>query len=248
MKSYGYWFLITLGVLVSACQPASESAVPVPAVSPEMVSDSPPPDAAAAAEFVARTEARLEELAQHSERMQWVMMNFITYDTGLLAASTSEAMIAAQVEAAAAAAEYVGVPGLDPDTARKLDMLRSGITIPAPGEPDKVAEQAAIGAQLSSLYGKGEYCREDGSCLALGELENILAQSRDPAVLLEVWNGWRGIAPPMKPLYARQVELANQGAKALGFDDLGTMWRSGYDMPPADFAAEMDQVWSQVQP
>ena len=66
--------------------------------------------------------------------------------------------------------------------------------------------------------------------------------------LLEAWNGWRTIAPPMKDLYVRQVELANEGAAELGFDDLGTMWRSGYDMAPDEFSAELDRLWGQVKP
>jgi peptidyl-dipeptidase A len=98
------------------------------------------------------------------------------------------------------------------------------------------------------MYGKGEYCRADGDCLALDELENILAASRDPAELLDVWNGWHRVSPPMKALYARQVELANEGATELGFADLGTLWRSAYDMDPAQFPAELDRLWAQVSP
>ncbi len=52
----------------------------------------------------------------------------------------------------------------------------------------------------------------------------------------------------MKSLYARQVELANEGARELGFDNLGSMWRSAYDMEPEAFAAEIDRVWQQIQP
>jgi peptidyl-dipeptidase A len=52
----------------------------------------------------------------------------------------------------------------------------------------------------------------------------------------------------MKALFAREVELANEGAAELGFDDLGTMWRSGYDMDPAAFPGELDALWDQVSP
>jgi peptidyl-dipeptidase A len=52
----------------------------------------------------------------------------------------------------------------------------------------------------------------------------------------------------MRPLYARQVELANEAARELGFADLGTMWRSGYDMEPAAFVAELERLWEQVSP
>ena len=78
-------------------------------------------------------------------------------------------------------------------------MLRSGIVIPAPMDPAKTAEQAEIGAKLNGMYGRGEYCPADGQCQSLNDLEDILDQSRDADELLEAWNGWRTIAPPMLP-------------------------------------------------
>ena len=185
---------------------------------------------------VAEAEERLARLGQHSERMAWVLANFITVDTELLAARAAEQFTAAQVEIAGAAARFNDVAGLDYDTKRKLNMLRSGIVIPAPMDSAKTAEQAEIGAKLGGMYGRGEYCPADGQCQSLGDLEDIIDKSRDADELLEAWNGWRTIAPPMKDLYARQVELANEGAAELGFDNLGTMWRSGYDMTPEEFA------------
>ena len=52
----------------------------------------------------------------------------------------------------------------------------------------------------------------------------------------------------MKDLYARQVELANEGANELGYQDLGEMWRANYDMSPAEFQAESTRLWDQVKP
>ena len=34
----------------------------------------------------------------------------------------------------------------------------------------------------------------------------------------------------------------------MGFADTGELWRSGYDMTPAEFAAETDRLWGQVKP
>ncbi len=221
-------------ILLSACQQASDTPA---ALSP-----------ADAVEFVDRAERRLEELGQASERMSWVQSNFITDDTEQLSAKAKEIFTAAQVEVASEAARYAEIPGLDATTARKLIMFRTSIVIPAPLDADKIGEQAEIGAKLSSLYAKGEYCRSEDDCLPLGELENIMAHSRDPGELLEVWEGWRQISMPMKDLYARQAELANEGALALGFDDLGVLWRSNYDMNPADFPAELDRIFTELRP
>ena len=235
---------LALAVILTACEQAPPS---VDSEAPKALAQ-PGPSVAEAVQFVAEAEDRLARLGQHSERVQWVLQNFITFDTELLAARAGEEFTAAKVELAAQAARYAGIEGLDYDTRRKLDYLRSEITIPAPKDALKNAEQAEIGARLQGIYGKGAYCRENGPCLGLGELEDILAHSRDPAALLEAWEGWHSISPPMKPLYSRQVELANEGARELGFDDLGTMWRSAYDMDPAEFPGELDRVWGQVKP
>jgi peptidyl-dipeptidase A len=235
--------LLTVAVTLMACEPQAEA--PVTEVPPGAVPSSSATDAA---QFVADTEAELEILGQHAERNQWVLANFITHDTEVLAAAANEKYTAAKVEAASTAATYAGLDGLDANTSRKLGYLRTGITIPAPRDPAKSAEQAEIGSRLSSIYGKGQYCRPEGICMPLGELENILAESRDPAAQLEAWDGWHRIAPPMKPLYQRQVELANEAAADLGFSDLGELWRSNYDMEADAFAAEMERVWGQVKP
>jgi peptidyl-dipeptidase A len=52
----------------------------------------------------------------------------------------------------------------------------------------------------------------------------------------------------MRKDFRRYVELANKGARELGFADTGSMWRSKYDMPPDEFAVELDRLWEQVRP
>ena len=75
-----------------------------------------------------------------------------------------------------------------------------------------------------------------------------MATSRDPNQLLDVWRGWHSISPPMRQEFARYVELGNKGARELGFADMGAMWRAKYDMPPDEFAKELDRLWEQVRP
>ena len=53
-------------------------------------------------------------------------------------------------------------------------------------------------------YGKGTYCpaagaptaTKDSSCLQISELRKILVDSRDPAVLLDAWEGWHRVGAP----------------------------------------------------
>jgi peptidyl-dipeptidase A len=53
---------------------------------------------------------------------------------------------------------------------------------------------------------------------------------------------------PLRQRYARFVELSNEGARELGFADLGAMWRSNYDMPADRFPGDVERLWKQVEP
>ncbi|MCJ7814546.1 MAG: M2 family metallopeptidase [Xanthomonadales bacterium] len=235
-------------LMLTACeQSTGVTTVDVSEKSAEIAQTAKPAPEDAVA-FIAAAEEKLERLGQLNERMGWVLQNFITEDTEFLAARTEEQFTAAKVEITSQAASYIGIEGLDYDTDRKLKLLRNDVVTAAPLDSAKTSEQAEIGTKLKGLYGRGSYCREDGECLALGELESIMATSRNPEELLEAWEGWRTISPPMKELYIRQVELANEGAAEMGFADQGTMWRSAYDMDPAEFPGELDRVWAQVSP
>ncbi|MCK6544992.1 M2 family metallopeptidase, partial [Myxococcota bacterium] len=130
-------------------------------------------------------------------------------------------------------------------------LLKISLPLPAPSDADKRAELASIQAKMSGLYGKGKYCdQKDGKerCRDLGELSKVLATSKSYDDQLDAWKGWHTISPVMRPMYQRYAELANEGAKEIGFKDLGDLWRSGYDMTPAEFEAETDRLWNQLKP
>jgi len=64
-----------------------------------------------------------------------------------------------------------------------------------------------------------------------------------------MWASWHDqVGAPMKDDYAKMVGIANQGAKELGYPDVGALWRSNYDMPPDRFAAMTDQIWDDLKP
>ncbi len=204
-------------------------------------------DSAAAIEFINKAEADLASLNVEANRAEWIYSNFITDDTAALSAAMGEKVTSTSVRYATEAAKYAHVE-LDAVNARKLNSLRSSLVLPAPLDPAKNAELASIASELNGMYGKGKYCFADGRCLTQPELSNLMAESKDPAVLLEAWQGWREIAKPMRPLFEREVELANEGAKDLGYADLSELWRSQYDMKPDEFSAELDRLWTQIKP
>jgi peptidyl-dipeptidase A len=207
-----------------------------------------PPTADDARKLIDKASAEMLDLAIEAGRAQWVQSNFITYDTEILAAQRNEAALTRSVEYAKEAARFDNVQ-LSEDLRRQIDLIKRSLTLPAPSDPQKTGELTRLAASLEGQYGSGKYCPPGGGeCKDLGELENVMARSRDPKELLDAWTGWHSIAPPMRADYVRLVEIANEGARELGYKDTGALWRAKYDMPPDDFAKELDRLWTQVQP
>jgi peptidyl-dipeptidase A len=196
----------------------------------------------AATDFVNDAEAQLGSANVEQQRAQWVAENFITVDTQIIAAAANEKYIRLGVRLAKEAAQFTA-PDLDYDTRRKLNLLKLSLTTPGPSDPALTAEMAAIAVSMEAMYGAAKF---EG--LDVEAITKIMQTSRDRRRLLEVWRGWHSIAKPMKPLYARFVELTNAGARELGHPDAGALWRSKYDMPEGAFAAEVDRLWLQVKP
>ncbi len=200
-----------------------------------------------AKKFVEDTERQDLVLSTEAQRADWVKSNFITDDTEALAAKADERVINAGVAWAKEAAKYKGTP-LPEDIERKMLLLRNGLTIATPANPKESEELTRIVASMEGTYGKGKYCPQPDKCLDLGDLEKILAESRDPKQLLDAWTGWHAIAKPIRAPFTQYVSLANKGARELGFKDTGAMWREKYDMTPDQFASELDRLWLQVKP
>jgi peptidyl-dipeptidase A len=208
-----------------------------------------PPTPEDAERFVRDTEARLDKLGIRAQRAAWVQENFITDDTEAIVAQAQEEFLEASGEAALAARAYQGL-ALPPSTARKLHLLQLSLMFPDTADREAYARLAA---SLGGDYGKAKYCppkagKGEAACLPLGDLEKILAESRDPARLLDAWQGWHRQATGWKDRYAEYVALSNKGARAMGYSDTGALWRANYDMDPALFAPEIERIWQQVRP
>jgi peptidyl-dipeptidase A len=198
--------------------------------------------------FMDNVETTLDKLNVVDNRAQWVRDTYIIDDTEILAAQADEDSIRQTVDFVHQAEPFAALP-LPPDLARKFQLLKLSLTIAAPSDPAKAAELTRITSAMEGTYGKGKYCPPGGGkCLDLEGLSRILRTSRNADELKQAWAGWHAIAPPMRQPFQRYVELANEGARELGFADTGAMWRSKYDMPADQFAAETDRLWNQVRP
>ena len=206
-----------------------------------------PPTLAEARAFLDRAQAKLLELSVQDSRADWVKSTFITYDTEILAAKADQDQIAATMQLAKESTRFSHLK-MPEDMAREFKLLRLSLTLAAPSDPKEAQELTQTATQMEGIYGSGKYCAHAGECLDLDQLSDILRTSTDPAKLLDAWRGWRTISPPIRPLFQKYVELGNQGARELGFADMGAMWRSKYDMPADEFPAEMDRLWEQVKP
>jgi len=217
----------------------------------------PPPGFAALGEgkpataeaFVAQINKDLIDLNREGNAAGWTQATDITVDTQYLNARATDRYLEYFSRKAGEAKAYDGQK-LDASTARSLMLLKLGVSAPAPADAAKRAELAALTTELDAMYGEGKYCpkgksvlklqKDANGCFNLDQLSDVLADSRNYDELTEAWTGWHSIAVPMRAKYQRFAELANEGARELGFADLGVMWRSRYDMPAADFEKEAE--------
>ncbi len=226
--------LVSLGLLVTgACAPGE-----------------PAPTAAEAEGFLAEVNATMLKVGTEAAQASWVYSTYITADTEALNARANQTYIDAVARYAKEAARFDGVE-IPSDQRRQLEILKLALELVTPSDPALAEEVTKLASGLEATYGRGKWCEDPArpaSCLDIEQITEILATSRDEARLRQVWEGWHTISVPMRPDYARFVELANVGARELGFADTGAMWLLKYDMPADAFTAEVDRLWEQVRP
>jgi peptidyl-dipeptidase A len=206
-----------------------------------------PPDVAT---FLANVNATYLKLGVEASQAGWISSTYITPDTEALNARANEALLSALAKFAKDATRYEKAT-VTPEQRRQLDLLKLTSELVPPGNPAEAAELTKLAASLEATYGRGKWCKDAAkpdTCLDIEKISDVLATSRDEKRVREAWEGWHTIAVPMRKDYIRFVELANKGARELGFADTGAMWRLKYDMPADDFTKEVDRLWDQVRP
>jgi len=235
---------VSLAISLALAAPAFAQDAPAAASQPAAA-----PTAADADAFVAAVEKDLFDYSVEASQVNWVNATYITDDTDAMAARINAVGTEKSVQYALEAAKYMNVPGLSADTKRKLDILRTGLVLPAPTTPGAATELNTIATDLQSQYGKGKGTL-DGKPISGSDIEAEMGNlDHTPAEYAEMWASWHdNVGAPMKDDYAKMVGIANEGAKELGFSDVGAMWRSGYDMPPEEFAKTTERLWQEVKP
>jgi peptidyl-dipeptidase A len=232
--------MISLAALAAALLASPALAQQAPATST--------PTAAEADAFLAKAEKSLFDQSIISSRAAWINATYITDDTDALNSYFGAIDTKMRVDYALDAARFATAPGLTPETKRRLTLLRTALTLPAPTTPGAAEQLNDIATRLQSAYGKGKGTLK-GQPINGSDIEEQMGINRNPDELKEMWVSWHdNVGAPMRADYARLVGIANAGSKELGFADTGAMWRSKYDMPADDFAALTDKIWAEVKP
>ena len=225
-------------VFLAACQPSADTKTEQKTT------------AKSADEFIADVNQRYLDMNREMNAAQWAYVTYINEDTALIAAKTYERYMEFEKGVLAEAREFKQSP-MSASTAKAYTNLTLGKTLLPPDTAAERAELAQLGTSMEGIYGAGKYCKTINGkqdCRDLNQLSDVLVKSRNYDELLDAWTGWRTVSPAYKKDYARFIEIANAGARAYGFSDLGASWKSGYDMPSADFEKDVERLWSQVEP
>ncbi|MFB0875377.1 MULTISPECIES: M2 family metallopeptidase [unclassified Sphingobium] len=206
------------------------------------------PAAADVKSFLAQAEKRMFDHSIINGRASWLNATYLTDDSDAVASYFGAIDTKMRVEFALEAAKFATAPGLTPETRRRLTLLRTALTLPAPTTPGAAEQLNDLSTRLQSTYGKGRGTLR-GQPINGSDIEAEMGTNRNPDELKEMWVNWHdNVGAPMRGDYAKLVGIANAGAKELGFADTGAMWRSKYDMPADDFAALTDRIWAEVKP
>ncbi len=204
-----------------------------------------------ARKFTDDAEQKLLSLSIDSGRADWIKSTYITDDTEAIAAKLDRArhQCAGRLRQAGHALRW---PDARPrhraqDHAAEDFASRS----PRPADPKESEELTRITAAARRHLRQRQVLPRRTSRVARISRSSPRSwrESRDPKQLLDAWTGWHTISTPHARATSRATStLANKGARELGFKDNGAMWRAKYDMPPDDFAKELDRLWDQVSP
>ena len=160
--------------------------------------DAGPATADEAHRFIEAAQARLQTLGNNASRAGWVQNNFITVDTQGIAANAQSELAAAVSELARDARRFEQLQ-LPYEDARKLRLLKLMLSAPAPDNEAERDELSRLSSSLEGDYGKGKYCRDVNGkqeCLDIDAASNVLATSRDPKEMADVWAGWHRVGAP----------------------------------------------------
>jgi len=247
-------------MLAAACGHPAKPPEPPP---PAQVSEPAPPPAqppatggddalvAEARRFVAGLDPTVRKLAVDASLAMWANETDLTPEHEAATARASEIQSVEITKLVKTARRFDPIlDKLDADSQRLLLLLKFQAQ-PSPDDPAQAKQLAELAAKMDSEYGKGVCKTVSGKehCDDIEHWSKLLQKDRKPDKLLAIWKTWYDdVGHKERDMFVKYVELANAGARAIGFANVASIWKSGYDMPEDAFAAETDKLWNQVKP
>ena len=206
------------------------------------------PTVADADTFLKKAESELEKLTIMDQHAEWVAETYINGDTEIITAAANEAIIKRTTELIQEGKPYESL-NLPPDLKRKFLLLKLSLVMPAPDDAKLREELTHIASSLERRLWQRQILpsrhrqmpRHRRPRRAHGQSPRPQKARRHVGRLAQ---GRRAHARPLCPLR----RTLQQGARELGFADTGALWRSNYDMTPEQFSAELERLWTQVEP
>jgi peptidyl-dipeptidase A len=254
--------LLSALILAAACGHPYKPPDPVtPKPEAEVIEPATPTEKPAAAaddallaeakQFVAALDPTVRKLSVDASLASWANETDLTPEHEAATAKASENLSVEVTKLVKTARKFDPIlDKLDADAKRQLLLLKFSAQ-PSPDDPAKAKELAELAAKMDSEYGKGVCKTVKGkeSCQDIEYWSKLLQKDRKPEKLLAAWKTWYDdVGHKERDMFVKYVELANAGARGIGFKDVASIWKSGYDMPEDEFAAQTDKLWNQVKP
>ena len=159
------------------------------------------PTAADAKKFIDDAEQKLLTLSVEAGRAEWLKNTYIIDDSEIIAAKLDERLISTTVDYANQSTKFDGLT-LDPETARKLKLLKLSLTLATPSDPKESEELTRIVAGMEGTYGKGKYCPGGPDLQGYRGLSRFWRETPNS---FDVWTGWHAISRPIRKDFVRYV-------------------------------------------
>nr|KAG5705667.1 hypothetical protein BaRGS_026606 [Batillaria attramentaria] len=139
-----------------------------------------------------------------------------------------------------------------PDLQRQFGLFTQSSDAKEAGVRKKIEK---LLTDMQTIYNTATVCppghgNKDKDCKPLEpDLQDLMAQSRDPDTLKAAWEGWHNAAGrPMRDMYRQFVEASNHGAVQNGYEDYGDAWRQELFYDTQDLQSMVDNLWYELRP
>jgi peptidyl-dipeptidase A len=142
-------------------------------------------------QFIARVNKEMHDDYREITAAAWLGDTYINDDSQLVASKANERALAKLGDYVAQSKRFDGTQ-MSPETARAMQLLRLGITVPPPKDPAHLAELTAVGTKMSGDYGAGKWCPDKdnpATCKDIGQIEDVLSDvpNRSYDEQLQAW-------------------------------------------------------------